>query len=116
MDPPWAAVLLGISASPWSTCFSSDIGVFTAVSHSFPTSLPMWIFLPFLKYIVTEAPPALLMGSAVSCAVEAAGAGHGQLLVSSHGGDACSPPIASSLSPTPSIDVRVIREVVATSL
>lgn len=78
VGPPWARVRLGIYALPWSTYFSSDLDVCTAVSHSFSISLPMWCFLPCLKYVFREAAPAWLMSSAVSCGMEPAGTGHVQ--------------------------------------
>lgn len=78
MDPPWAAVPLGISALPRSTYFSSDLGVCTAGYCSVSTSsLLMWCFLFFVKYVFTEVPPISLMGSAVPCGTEPAGTGRG---------------------------------------
>lgn len=39
---------MGVFALPWSTYFS-DLGVGTAVSNSFPASLPVWCAYPFLN-------------------------------------------------------------------
>ena len=63
-------------------------GARRAVPHTFPHTFPSLpgSVLPFLKYISTEAPPALLMGSAVpgaGAAAEPAGTGpvqHGAAL------------------------------------
>ena len=33
----------------------------------FPSPLSLWCFLPFLKYVLLEAPPVWVVGSAVSC-------------------------------------------------
>jgi len=57
-----------ICSSTWSvSSSSSDLGVLSAISHYFfPSCLPVWHFLPFLKYVFTEAPPAWLLVSVVS--------------------------------------------------
>ena len=47
--------------------FPSYLAVCTAVLTLFsPPALPVWQFLPFLKYIFTGMPPALLIGSALA--------------------------------------------------
>lgn len=64
-----AAGLQWASAPPWSTS-SCDRGVPSAVSHFF--SLPLFFqhFLPSPQHVSTEAPAALLTGSAAPCIPE----------------------------------------------
>lgn len=76
---PWATVLVkevcsGI-VSPWAVVSVLAPGAPSppallnpVVSHFFlPPPLPVQYFLPFLEHIFPEAPPVLLMGSAMSC-------------------------------------------------
>jgi len=56
-----------VPALPRSASFS-DFGIPSAVSRSFVLFSPFFpVVLPFLKYVFTEASPAWLKGSAVSC-------------------------------------------------
>lgn len=63
--------LWGHTCSPQcSTFYSSDLVIVSfplLFSPLFPSPLYCQHFLPLLKYVFTEMPPALLMGSAVSC-------------------------------------------------
>jgi len=60
-----------LCSSTWSMFSPSlfpDLGVCRVVSLVFVSSLSQLLhslFLPFLKYVTTELPPALLMGSAL---------------------------------------------------
>ena len=92
------------SSSSSSSLFSSSSSdlVFTLF-----VLLPLWFFLPFLKYIFPEAPPPWLLGSAVPCRGWV-GAGCNRLCPArgSPGLSSqrlpCSPPAASAWAPAPS--------------
>lgn len=81
--------------------FFSDLGVSRAASLTFfsPLSLPaaplQLFFLLFLKSVITDAPPALLMGSVWPVA-GLSWSRLGQLLLSAHRGRPCSPSSAKA--------------------
>lgn len=66
-----------------------------------PLSELLWrIFLPFIKYFITEAQTASLVHSSLvstESVLEHTGTATGQLLVSSHGGHTCSCPATKTL-------------------
>lgn len=63
----WAA--LWIYAPDWNICSFSDLGVISALSHSFCSLLLFLfgIFCPLLKVFFTMAPRMWLMGFALPC-------------------------------------------------
>lgn len=88
-----AAGLQWASALPWSTS-SCDLGVPLAVSHFFSLALFFQHFLPSPQHVSTEAPAALLTGSAALCIPEPSRTscgGLGAALASPHRGPAASP-------------------------
>lgn len=77
--------------------FFSGLGVFRAVSHVFLTPLSLMLCSTFchLKYVTTEEPAVLLMGSAVPCSGSPGDgcAWHGTALASPHRGLFCCSPL-----------------------
>ncbi|KAK4828719.1 LOW QUALITY PROTEIN: hypothetical protein QYF61_000557 [Mycteria americana] len=100
--------------SPTSSLTLVSAGQFLTCSHS---SLPAAVaqqFLPFLKYVVTEVLPPLLIGSALGSGgsvLEPADTGcltRAQLLVSSHRSHPCSPPATKTTPHKPNTSMQTL--------